>query len=218
MQLQLHASAAMQHVQWPSLHWPAQGSTVTARWCGSQTLQATLWNNNNSSSSGSCGAETQHFCGMHSAAAADSQCHQPPAEPSSSGSSSSSSSNTNSNDSSISNQHQQQQQQQQPTTFADMGLPDILLQALQAQGFAAPTPVQVAAQQAVLSGRNVALQSATGTGKVSSSCAGAAAAAAAVCDDCECAKNVALQSAIKAGKVATYGARREHKQTTASRM
>ncbi|WIA16185.1 hypothetical protein OEZ85_012898 [Tetradesmus obliquus] len=46
-----------------------------------------------------------------------------------------------------------------------MGLPEQLLAALKAQKFSAPTPVQAAAQQAVLSGRNVALQSATGTGK-----------------------------------------------------
>jgi ATP-dependent helicase YprA (DUF1998 family) len=97
---------------------------------------------------------------MHSAAS-DLEGHKIPAETTPAGSSSSSS--TNSKHSADANQ----QQQQVSTTFKDMGLPDAILQALQEQGFAAPTPVQVAAQQAVLSGRNVALQSATGTGKVS---------------------------------------------------
>jgi hypothetical protein len=173
IQLQLHASAAMQHVQWPSLNWPTWGCTGTAvLWCGSAKHQASLWNSNSSSSS-SYHAAAQPRRGMHSAAA-DPEGQQLLAKPSPAGGSSSSSSTDGANAT--------QQQQQVATTFEDMGLPDTLLKALLAQGFAAPTPVQVAAQQAVLSGRNVALQSATGTGKVSNMCADVAVAAAAAGD------------------------------------
>lgn len=79
----------------------------------------------------------------------------------------------------------QQQQQQQchpeqqhpepqllPASFEALGVAPELVTALSDQGFTAPTPVQAAAMQPVLSGRNVALQSSTGTGKVSCSSTG----------------------------------------------
>jgi hypothetical protein len=158
MQLQLHASAAMQHLQWPSVHSPAAAIPC----CGSPLHQARFCSSSSTSSSSSYHASTQQLRGMHSTAA-DPEGRQLPAKPSLAASSSSSSSSS-SKDTADANQ---QQQQLVGTTWKDMGLPDTLLQALQEQGFAAPTPVQVAAQQPVLSGRNVALQSATGTGKVS---------------------------------------------------
>lgn len=65
-------------------------------------------------------------------------------------------------------QHQDQQQQQQNhLSFASIGVAPELVQVLQQEShITVPTPVQVQAMQPVATGRHVAIQSATGTGKV----------------------------------------------------
>ncbi len=63
-------------------------------------------------------------------------------------------------------QQRQQQQPQELPSFRDLGVPKALIEGLHRMGVTKPTPVQTAAMTAILSGRHVALQSATGTGKV----------------------------------------------------
>ncbi|GAP65812.1 DNA/RNA helicase [Mizugakiibacter sediminis] len=52
-----------------------------------------------------------------------------------------------------------------PATFRDLGLPAPLLQALDAVGYEAPSPIQAATIPALLQGRDVLGQAQTGTGK-----------------------------------------------------
>jgi ATP-dependent RNA helicase DeaD len=52
-----------------------------------------------------------------------------------------------------------------PTTFADLGLRPALVDALAALGYEEPTPIQAEAIPAVLTGRDLLGQAATGTGK-----------------------------------------------------
>jgi ATP-dependent RNA helicase DeaD len=52
-----------------------------------------------------------------------------------------------------------------PTTFADLGLPGHLLQALAAVGYESPSPIQAATIPPLLEGRDVLGQAQTGTGK-----------------------------------------------------
>jgi ATP-dependent RNA helicase DeaD len=52
-----------------------------------------------------------------------------------------------------------------PTTFADLGLPGHLLQALAAVGYESPSPIQAATIPPLLAGRDVLGQAQTGTGK-----------------------------------------------------
>jgi hypothetical protein len=155
MLLVLQASAAAQHVQWPSLFAPTQSIVGATQWCRNQKHQTRLW----SSSSSSHYAVLQQMRNMHSTAAGIQeqllQAGSPAVNESSANSTSSSKHEAGADP-----------QQQQLQTFEDMGLPEPLLAALKAQGFTAPTPVQVAALPVIFSGRNVALQSATGTGKV----------------------------------------------------
>src|SRR5688500_3880363 len=51
------------------------------------------------------------------------------------------------------------------TTFADLGLPEHLLQALAAVGYESPSPIQAATIPPLLAGRDVLGQAQTGTGK-----------------------------------------------------
>ncbi|MFT6629153.1 MAG: ATP-dependent RNA helicase DeaD, partial [Flavobacteriales bacterium] len=50
-------------------------------------------------------------------------------------------------------------------TFESLGLPDALLQSVQAQGYTIATPIQVGTIPALLEGRDVLGQAQTGTGK-----------------------------------------------------
>jgi ATP-dependent RNA helicase DeaD len=52
-----------------------------------------------------------------------------------------------------------------PTTFAELGLPPPLLQALQQVGYEAPSPIQAVTIPPLLSGRDMLGQAQTGTGK-----------------------------------------------------
>ncbi|MFZ9405891.1 MAG: DEAD/DEAH box helicase [Burkholderiaceae bacterium] len=52
-----------------------------------------------------------------------------------------------------------------PSTFADLGLPPALLQALQQVGYEAPSPIQAAAIPPLLNGKDLLGQAQTGTGK-----------------------------------------------------
>ncbi|HEX7111697.1 MAG TPA: DEAD/DEAH box helicase, partial [Mizugakiibacter sp.] len=52
-----------------------------------------------------------------------------------------------------------------PATFRDLGLPAPLLQALDAVGYEAPSPIQAATIPPLLQGRDVLGQAQTGTGK-----------------------------------------------------
>ena len=51
------------------------------------------------------------------------------------------------------------------TTFADLGLTPVLLEALAALGYEEPTPIQREAIPPLLEGRDILAQAATGTGK-----------------------------------------------------
>jgi len=50
-------------------------------------------------------------------------------------------------------------------TFESMGLPAVLLEAVQARGYTRPTPVQVAAYAPAVAGKDLIVRSKTGTGK-----------------------------------------------------
>ncbi|MBK6656871.1 MAG: DEAD/DEAH box helicase [Proteobacteria bacterium] len=51
------------------------------------------------------------------------------------------------------------------TTFSSLGLAETLLRAVEAQGYSTPTPIQLQAIPAVLSGRDIMAAAQTGTGK-----------------------------------------------------
>nr|MBA3969644.1 DEAD/DEAH box helicase [Gemmatimonadota bacterium] len=55
--------------------------------------------------------------------------------------------------------------EEKPTTFADLGLSEDVLGALDALGYEEPTPIQVQAIPLLLAGRDVIGRAATGTGK-----------------------------------------------------
>jgi hypothetical protein len=159
----LQGSAATQSTQWPSLRGPTQNSLQDSQWCSNITQQALFFSSGSSSSrigSSSCHVVPvqQQVRSMHSSAA-DVDVQPSSADAASTISTSSSRDEAGAN-------ALPKQQQQEAATFQKMGLPDELLAALKAQGISAPTPVQAAAVRPILSGRNVALQSATGTGKV----------------------------------------------------
>ncbi|KAF6266183.1 P-loop containing nucleoside triphosphate hydrolase protein [Scenedesmus sp. NREL 46B-D3] len=170
LRLYLRASAATPQVQW-SLYGPAQGSVEAAHRSSNPAHQAhqalacsqQQQQQQQQQQEQSYHAILQQVRGMHSGTA-HVQGQQLQVGPAAVGSASASDISTGS-DKDSGSADQQQQQLQQATSFDNMSLPDSVLAALKAQGFAAPTPVQVAAQQPILSGRNVALQSATGTGK-----------------------------------------------------
>ncbi|MCX2981952.1 DEAD/DEAH box helicase [Halieaceae bacterium IMCC14734] len=52
-----------------------------------------------------------------------------------------------------------------PVSFADLGLPDILLKSLKQVGYEAPSPIQAATIPALLQGKDMLGQAQTGTGK-----------------------------------------------------
>ena len=52
-----------------------------------------------------------------------------------------------------------------PTSFADLGLPSVLLEALTAVGYETPSPIQAATIPPLLAGRDLLGQAQTGTGK-----------------------------------------------------
>ena len=51
------------------------------------------------------------------------------------------------------------------STFADFGLPSMLLKALEEAGYATPTPIQTAAIPELMKGRDLLALAQTGTGK-----------------------------------------------------
>ncbi|MDX1579782.1 MAG: DEAD/DEAH box helicase, partial [Gemmatimonadota bacterium] len=52
-----------------------------------------------------------------------------------------------------------------PPSFADIGLSDDVLRAVDEMGFVEPTPVQVAAYEPAKEGHDLIVQARTGTGK-----------------------------------------------------
>jgi len=53
----------------------------------------------------------------------------------------------------------------QPTRFADLGISDVTLRAVEAMGFQNPTPIQTQTIPLVMEGRDVIAKAPTGTGK-----------------------------------------------------